>query len=68
MTQQQLIKFIEKTYGYKKDNPNFSAFLSCNKKELGKVCGGENIERLINSITSTQFQKYWNSIQRFEEN
>ena len=25
MTQQQLIKFIEKTYGYKKDNPNFSA-------------------------------------------
>ena len=68
MTQQQLIKFIEKSYGLKKDNPNFTMFLSHNKKEMGKVCGEKNIERLINSITSTQLQKYWNSIQRLEEN
>tara|TARA_B100001939_G_C16805612_1_gene557672 strand:+ start:451 stop:657 length:207 start_codon:yes stop_codon:yes gene_type:complete len=68
MTQKQLIKFIEKTYGYKKDNPNFSAFLSFNKKELGKVCGDKNIERLSSSIMSEHFQKYWNSIDRFEEN
>lgn len=68
MTQQQLLNLIEKSYGLKKDNPNFTMFLSYNKKELGKVCGEQNIERLINSITSTQLQKYWNSIQRLEEN
>ena len=68
MNQEQLIKFIEKSYGLKKDNPNFTMFLSHNKKEMGKVCGEQNIERLLNSITSTQLQKYWNSINRFEEN
>lgn len=68
MTQQQLLNLLEKSYGLKKDNPNFTMFLSYNKKELGKVCGEQNIERLINSITSTQLQKYWNSIHRLEEN
>ena len=68
MTQQQLLNLIEKSYGLKKDNPNFTMFLSHNKKELGKVCGDKNIERLSSSIMSEHFQKYWNSIERFEEN
>jgi len=68
MNQEQLLNLIEKVYGLKKENPNFTMFLSHNKKEMGKVCGEKNIERLINSITSTHLQKYWNSINRFEEN
>ena len=67
MNQEQLLNLIEKVYGLKKENPNFTMFLSHNKKEMGKVCGEQNIERLINSITSTQLQKYWDSINRFEE-
>ena len=63
MNQQQLIKFIEETSGFKKDNPNFTGVIMYNQDTFNDLCGKENIENLLNSIAIEKHKKYADSLQ-----